>query len=254
MDMDRGKLIAVCIGVAIGSVLAAMHLYGTLRRPRLGSQPWLARRDWRERRIVSQGGVKDFYFVLGTGVFGFAAVFLLACLVPGMRCSEADPDSGILPFLLGSVSCGAIAASILYLWLRQKKFGNSICLLETLPGVIGGWFKATIEVTLPLKPPPAVTVTLVNSMKAGRAAVRIWETSRRVWLEPIPGPRENRYRIPVRLHIPDEHKEYATWSWLSGGGWCLSVRAELPGIDFFATFLVPIYKTDKAPPEEQLPE
>ncbi len=247
------NLLVASIGLGIGLCIAAVHLYAALGPSRQGPRPWLAPREWRERRIVCQGGVRDFYFALGVGVFGCIAVFPLILIALGLPVSAAEPDPGTGPYLLMSAILVLGLLYILYAWRRQRKFGLSYCTLETLPGVIGGWFKATVEVTLPVTPPPPVTVTLINSRVLGKVRERVWETSSRVLPAPIPHSRGDRYQIPVRIRIPDG-ESYVPWNRATGQGWMLQVTANLPGLDLFSAFPVPIFKTDEAPPEEQRPE
>ena len=64
----------------------------------------------------------------------------------------------------------------------------------------------------------------------------------------------DRYLVSVRFQIPARKDYYAKRDWLSGGGWMLHIKAELPGVDLHAAFYVPIFETDEAPPEEQIPE
>ncbi len=213
-------------------------------------RPWLARRDWRERRITCQGGPRGLYFALAVGGFGFPSAFLAAIGIS--RILERDLDG--IAYLSGAAVCSVVLVCIEYLWHRRRKFGDSICHLETLPGVIGGWFKATIEANLPVENAPSVTVRLVNFKMMGWRAVTTWETGQHAAAIRATHVHGDSYRIPVRFRIPDADKNYATWNWFTGGGWVLQVRAELPGIDFFAAFPVPIFKTAEAPPEEQRPE
>lgn len=198
------------------------------RSSRAQRKPWLARKPWRERRIVNYGGPRGLYFALALVAFGIPAIFLGVVGVGQMV--EGDPD-GVFN-LGGAALCAGILAFITYLWLRRRRFGTSVCHLETLPGVIGGWFKASIEFTLPVEAPGPVLVSLINSKMVGRRPVTCWETSQRVSTTRFTRVGANRYLVPVRFRIPAAAADYATWNWLTGGGWFLSVKAELPGMDF----------------------
>lgn len=205
-------------------------------------KPWLARREWRERRIVSYGGPRGFYFALALVGFGLPAVFLAA--VGAARMVDGDPEG--MGALLGGGVCGIIFAFITYLWVRRIRFGDSVCHLGTLPGVIGGWFKASVEARLPGELAPPVQVTLRNVQMLGRVVVRRWEKTYRVSPARLTRLQGHRYLVPARFQIPPGGGNYATWSRWSGGGWFLVVAAELPGMDFFAGFPVPIFETAEA--------
>ncbi len=67
---------------------------------------------------------------------------------------------------VGGLFFGAFSAYLLvsftYMWLASRKVVTSVCHLETLPGVIGGWFKASVEVTLPVETRSDVWVRVRN--------------------------------------------------------------------------------------------
>ena len=213
-------------------------------------KPWLARREWRERRIICYGGPRECYFALAVAGFGLPAFFLGWVGVGKMR--EGDPDG--LPLVLGAGLVGGIFAVIALMWIRRRRFGDSVCHLETLPGVIGGWFKASAEARLPGEVAPPVQVTLRNVQMLGRVPVTRWEKTYRVSPARLTHLQGHRYLVPVRFKIPPDGGNFATWSWWWGGGWVLGVAGELPGMDFSAFFSVPIFETAEAPPEEQRPE
>jgi len=215
-------------------------------------KPWLASKEWRERRIVSYGGVRGFYFALALAVIG--PMTILGVVGGIWYIVEGNPEGW--GFLLVGAMVAGVLAYVTYSWLAWRKFGKCVCHLETLPGVIGGWFKASVEVKLPVGTRPAVLVTLVNNIQ-GYGGTTIWEISERVFTAQLPRIQGERYLVPVRFHIPARKDYYVplTWNPLKlSGGWVLKIRAELPGMNLGAGFLVPIFETDEAPPEEQTPE
>ncbi len=210
-------------------------------------------KEWRERRIVSQG-VRGFYFALALAVIGPMAI--LAVKVGIWHIVEGNPEGW--GFLLAGAMVAGVLAYVTYQRLAWRKFGKSVCHLETLPGVIGGWFKASVEVKLPVETRPAVLVRLVNIIH-GDGGTTVWEISERVFHAQFTRIQGDRYLVPVRFHIPARKDYYVQPSWNPNplkvsGGWVLKIRAELPGMNLGAGFLVPIFETAEAPPEEQTPE
>lgn len=217
-------------------------------------KPWLVSKEWRERRIVSQG-VRGSYFALALAVIGPMAI--LAVTVGIWHIVEGNPEGW--GALLAGATVAGVLAYVTYQWLAWRKFGKSVCHLETLPGVIGGWFKASVEVKLPVETRPAVLVTLGNVLDFGSPTV--WEISEHVFHAQLTRIQGDRYLVPVRFHIPARKDYYVKPTWNPNpftlklsGVWVLKIRAELPGMNLGAGFLVPIFETDEAPPEEQTPE
>jgi len=208
-------------------------------------KPWLP--VWSSRRIESSREVRGLYVALAFAVMGPIAV--LGVTVGLWNVVEGNlAGSGAL-LIIGAMFAGGLAI-VTYWWLRARKFGKTVCDLETLPGVIGGWFKASVAVRLPVETPPTVLVRLENFRQLPRARITVWEISERVSPAQLTRIQSDRYLVPVRFRIPDRQDYY----WKGEGGWLLKITAELPGIDLDASFWVPIFETDEAPPEEQTPE
>ena len=128
-------------------------------------KPWLARKEWRERRVISHG-VRGCVFAIAILFFGLISFGALAGVAANM---VENPGEALRALVVLAVFVGALAGTTWW-WLNWKKFGKSVCHLETLPGVIGGWFKASVEVKLPTNILPAVKVKLENFKIVGRRA------------------------------------------------------------------------------------
>jgi hypothetical protein len=148
-----------------------------------------------------------------------------------------EPEGAAIGLFVGA-SFGGLLAVVTYWWRNWRKFGKSVCHLETLPGVIGGWFKASVEVKLPADVTPAVKVKLENfTVEWWRPKVRQikWEASESVLPDRFTRIQGDRYKVPVRFQIPARKDYCATWQ--------LKVRAEFPGVNLRADFIVPIFET-----------
>jgi len=218
---------------------------------RSGAQrkPWLASKEWRERRIVVTHGMRDVFFTLAVAFIGPMAIGAVTWGILGIVAGHPRGWGGIF---LGAM-LSAFLAGFRYSWRAWRKFSKSVCHLETLPGVIGGWFKASVEVKLPVETRPTVLVRLENHKGAGT----VWEISERVLPAQFTRIQGDRYLVPVRFHIPARKDYYAKTPWnplRRCESWRLTITAELPGPDLNPVFQVPIFETDEAPPEEQTPE
>jgi hypothetical protein len=216
-------------------------------------KPWLVG-AWRERRIVAGQGVRGVFAALALAVTGPMPIIGVAV---GIRAMVDGHLSG-LKFIFAGAMFAIFPAFVTYLWLKERKSVNSVLHLETLPGVIGGWFKASVEVNLPVETLPTVLVKLKNMFAEGRKGKDsgfIWEISQRVFPAQLTRIQGDRYLIPVRFYIPARKDYYTdTGAGTGYGYWHLKITAELPGVNLDVTFNVPIFETDEAPPEEQTPE
>ena len=209
-------------------------------------KPWLVG-EWRERRIVTSQGLRGVFVALALAVMGPLAIIGVAVGIRGLL--EGHPEQlEALP--LGAIFA-IVPAFVTYVWLKGRKSVNSVLHLETLPGVIGGWFKASVEVKLPVETLPTVLVKLENRTTQSI----VWEISQRVFPAQLTRIQGDRYLVPVRFHIPARKDYYTdTVAGTGAGYWHLKITAELPGVNLDVTFNVPIFETDEALPEEQTPE
>jgi len=197
-------------------------------------KPWLARKAWRKRRIVSHGA-RGCFFALAIPFFGLMALYGFGGALYSVFKKNAE---GAAIGLFGGAIFGGFLAVVTYCWLNWRKFGKSVCHLETLPGVIGGWFKASVEVKLPADVTPAVKVKLENfTIRRMPPTLRRtkWETSENVLPVRFTRIKGDRYVVPVRFQIPARKDYYANW--------LLQVKAEFAGVNLRANFIVPIFET-----------
>ena len=206
-------------------------------------KPWLARKHWRERRIVSHG-VRGCFFALAIPFFGLPALLSFTAALYHLFQNHRI----VWGALFTGTLFGSALAGVIYHWLHWRKFGKSICYLETLPGVIGGWFKAVVEVNMSGHLPPSALLSLENfKFEGGQPLFKLtaWETSERVLPSRFRHIKGNRYQIQVRFQIPPRKDYYANWG--------LTLKAEIPGVNISAYFDVPIFETDEASFVEKTP-
>lgn len=219
-------------------------------RAQLAAHPWLKLIEWRKREIVFRGPVGYGALILAYLFFGVPAVVMLWIAIAGP--GVVNEGMRIQGLLWGSLLAFMVGA-LTYWRLRQMRYGNSVCRLITLPGVVGGWFKADVECNLPADSGSTVVVRLKNCVPAGKRMVEVWRMEQRLAVPVTPGTRST---IPVRLRIPCDPAQRpmmvgeSFWS-ATGSAWTLEIEKQVPGIDFLASFLVPIYDTPDAPASEQ---
>ena len=126
----------------------------------------------------------------------------------------------------------------MYVWLRSKKFGHSICYIETLPGEIGGFFKAKVEIYFPNVHPEDVNMILklVSYNDPDKRYPDIWEKEKIIRQEELEYGSKNKYLVPIHIDIPIDVplKEYKNT-------WLLVLKINSPGIDYASNFHIPIF-------------
>jgi hypothetical protein len=202
------------------------------------SKPWLARKEWAERRIYRIDGLRGYTIVLlivSLGLPALAAVFL-----------ATDVDTRVM----GGV-CALGTGIAIARWFLDRRFGTPVCMLETLPGVIGGKFKATVEARLP-RISDAVTVTL-SHVVYDDGYTTIWKTSYEVPGSTLAHDVDGRVSIPVCVAIPTRpgmpHVPITRSYWMDYGEWHLTLSATMPLKNFSVTFPVPVFATGDTTPQ-----
>lgn len=214
--------------------------------------PWLKRQEWRERTILHGNPVGNVVLLFAFFVFGsIALLFLWLAITPSAK--AADRIDGVL---WGSLMIFILVA-LTYWRLRYRRYGDSVCRLITLPGIVGGWFKADVECTLPDDSTEPIIVRLKNFGNSGSKHPKVvWQMEKGI---ASPVSHGSRTTVRVRLRIPrhptqrpnsaSDNKFFATVP-----SWILEVEKKAAGVDYFARFHVPIYDTPLAPSSEQQAE
>jgi EamA domain-containing membrane protein RarD len=149
----------------------------------------------------------------------------------------------------------AAAGIFAYLFLKEKKYGTSICHLRTLPAFVGGAFEAEIEIDfpqietgLPELPEGPVEAELQNIEGHSRSVTIHWRKKIAIPAEQVIRPGDGTLRITVAFEIPieerDKMKKRTIWT---GAAWKLGVRAAFPGVDYASWFVVPVYFPEDFP-------
>jgi hypothetical protein len=192
---------------------------------------------------------------------GWLTIFI-ACLVVFVIASGAFV-TWLLGFAAGEPALGSIGAGLLLAggsWVllrRVRSHGTRwsvvkfSCRLETLPGVIGGWFKAQVDAELPAAPESAsVRLAFLEGGDVEGAPTGIWSVVYELGSSDLIAIGDGRFRIPVRFQIPSRLADFT-----DDPRWVLTTRVKLSGqTSYSGSFVVPIYRTQQAPASEQQPE
>ncbi|QDV75994.1 DUF3592 domain-containing protein [Botrimarina mediterranea] len=232
-------------GVGFGIIAAALYGMRKARRDDVISadspdKPWLLRDEWREG--VQREGNKEFYGVAFFAVLWnsialpFAAIFLMS--------DDKKPWwLYLIVAIFPAVGVGFIGWLVKH-WLRRRKYGASTLRLATMPGVVGGKLAGVILAPEAVRAADAVRVSLTCTrvVRRGKNSTTevLWQDERDI-AKFLDAGEPGSFGVPITFTIPshaqptDDDKRVA---------WTLKAMAELPGIDYAASFEVPVFRTE----------
>jgi hypothetical protein len=219
---------------------------------RTAGKPWLRNERWAASVVPHENNPGWPILILAYLFFGGLSLLLMAGGLGLIDNSATDWEMTAIGGLLLWVPGG------LTIWkIRHLRFGKSVCRLITLPGVIGGWFKADILCRLP--PGTAPLVVRLENREPGKFGPNVlWRLEQHVHAPPSPLPGSGQLLVAVRLHVPRDPLQVPDplepSLWTRSTYWVLEIEKNCPGVNFFATFRVPIYDIPDTPEAEQRAE
>jgi hypothetical protein len=204
-------------------------------------RPWLFVKEWEQGRIqdapAKQGAV-----VLGV----FAAVWNVvvigvAWLVPGREDLRSSTGDLVFLAIFGLAGLGLVAGTV-YMAMAARKFSPAVFEMSGVPGVLGGWLRGTIRIPKEVPEGTEARVRLACQRKSSGSSRMDYD----VWEEEASARTSSgmpvAFRIPFNLpasDVPDMPSEGTMRV-----NWLLSVKASLPGVDYDAVFIVPVFATE----------
>ena len=244
-------------GIGFGLLIGGLIAYGKGRANSAlavanPDAPWMWKADWAAGRIVSSSKASML------GLLSFAAFWNIVSaplwfVLPGEIIDKGNRFAllGLLFPVVGLLLVwGAIVAI-----LRWYKFGQSVFQMAAVPGVIGGQLAGVIRTSAKVRPEDGFQLTLacIRRITTGSGKQRstseeaVWEAEQIVAHELLDDMAEQS-AIPVVFPIPYEclptDETVADRQTL----WRLKAAAKVPGIDYSATFEVPVFKTADSDP------
>jgi hypothetical protein len=240
-------------GVGFGGLAAAAAgrrrlAETTALKARNPTAPWLWRPDWAAGRVDDSSRATMWL------AWVFAALWNLISLpsaVLALRTAAWKEKPAVLLILLFP----AVGIGIL-LWairatLRYRRFGVSRLELGTRPGVIGHTLAGTVRATTSLRPADGFQVALrcirrVTTGARNRSTTEsiLWQEERRAVGQVVRDAAGMGTMIPVAFAIPPDARACDEGDSDDRILWRLEVSGSMPGIDYAATFEVPVFRTE----------
>ncbi len=219
-------------------------------------QPWHQHQDWAVGRIESTSQVGPALALIAFALIWnsfVGAVIYVVLFEPST--ADRPPDQVLYPVLgLFALVGVGLAAGGLGMFARWKRFGKSILELKTRPGEIGGRLAGRVLARMRPAPSTEIDVALKCIERKTRRCQKRSETQETVlWQEThhLRGEQtdlapQGSVSIPVEFVIPPECQPTTALGSEDGIYWRLDVHAKMPGPDYSAQFVVPVFVTEKS--------
>ncbi len=217
--------------------------------------PWLGREDWAAGWVESTTGGRG----LVVAIWAFTLIWNVMswwALIEAIR-GNAGGDTWVAP-LFPAAGLGLLALAV-HVTRHQQRWGRSRLRLLTSPGVLGGPLRCVLHASPALAGAETLQVALhCIGAKPGRGAIRpiqhLWHHEER-----IPRARfelGDLTRVPLAFRLPYDLPEAHPRRQGEDAIWTLRAHATLPGVDYDATFELPVFRTAESSPSEEgsLPE
>lgn len=215
----------------------------------------LAKAQWATQRFMSRpdwvsGELRDERSKHGSGVFIAAGLF--GCLFLGMLTLALVYGDfwWFMTVVVGLMAAAAVGGSV-HTVLHNRKFGESVLVLEQTPLRLGGQLRAELRSgvasTMQSHSPFKITLACVHrweeTERTGKDTRRVMR-SERLWEQQVEGDAvselSTHHRVPIVIDLPSDQPESSLGSSREGNFWELSVHLPLPGLDYRAEFVVPV--------------
>jgi len=209
-------------------------------------EPWLGHKDWASRRLKDGAGreaLRAWGFGLAFGIPAAAVGVLIAWVVANednYRILLAAP----IPLAGIYMVTRAVQATLRYL-----RYGSSAFELEALPGVVGHGLSGTLRTRARAQGNEPFRATLsclrlINSGNTQASSERLlWRQELRVVGRSERDGAGGRTIVPLAFTIPGHVEPTDAGNAFNDIVWRLAVTLEMPGVDYRASFEVPVFRT-----------
>jgi hypothetical protein len=248
-DLRRGllglKLLAAILfgGVGFGLIFAA--LYGSKTSKKLDAvklahpdKPWMWRADWAAGLVRSSDRLATWFFTLFALAWNGMTWPIALVVLSGAQEGKGPPKVLVAIFPLIGVGVALVA---IYLWLRRLRWGVSEFEMAAVPGVLGGPLAGVIRAPRGINAEHGFVLKLacLRTVQRGDSSETdtVWDNEQRLDRNRLLNE-GGRTLIPVKFLVPYDEPpsdDDVTWQ--------LSATAEAIGVDYYAQFDVPVFRT-----------
>ena len=245
--MFEGMFFLVFGGVGLGLLCGSYYAWrSTKKESKLADaaprEPWLWREDWKSGTITSSNKAGMIAISL------FALFWNLISMPVSILFFLSEQKKGewwVVPLISIFPLVGiAMIVWAIYKFLHWYRYGESTLRLASVPGVVGGQLAGVILAPSMVKPSKGFKVTLscLKTYESGDSerVECLWQDQRRITktlIDHEPG----RIGVPIVFTIPSEAEPTNEEADIE---WQVEVEAKVEGIDYQATFTIPVFRTE----------
>jgi hypothetical protein len=242
-------------GVGFG-LLAALY-FGKKKQEKEDEQksrhpdrPWMWREDWAQGQI-RHSSKREMLLALGAALF-VLLVSLPATMNLHKEVIEKDNKVALIGYLFPLIGLGALVWAI-RATIRWRRFGTSVVQMSVVPGLVGGPVVGTLQTGLLALPEEGFLLTLRCIHRQSRGSGKSRSVSEKIlWQEEhqakkgelFPGPTGTALRFA--FEIPYDCRETDEKDSNNRVFWNLQAQAKVPGVDYEATFDLPVFRTEQS--------
>jgi len=237
-------------GLLVGSVVAgrkaAAEKQLTAAHP---EEPWLWKEEWATGRIKSSSKTMMRVALVFAVFWNLVSAPMLFFLPREIL--DKENYLALLGLLFPLVGAGLIAWAA-WAVMRWRKYGESVFEMATTPGVLGGSLAGVVRANKPLDPREGFRLVLscIEKRTTGSGKSRsttkttLWQDERVIG-RALSAPGQPA-AVPVAFALPYDQPPSTTESGRREVTWRLEVSAAVPGIDYSASFDVPVFQTEES--------
>ncbi len=213
-------------------------------------KPWLHKPEWSIGKIKSSNKKSTYLTLLFALVWNLISWPITILFVPEIL--KEKNYALLFVFLFPLIGIGLIIWTVVS-FIRLIKYGESVFIMKSIPGVAGGALKGIIVTKVNVKSENGFKVELncINRHYSGTGKNR--STAERIlWQDEYLIKHEvfeddpTQSAIPVLFKIPFDAKETNEENPRDAIIWKLKISADVPGIDYKAIFEIPVFRTEES--------
>jgi len=226
-------------------------------------EPWTLREAWRQNEMTHRSRPAPALLVLGL-VFSVLGTAGSAYVINDAILAADAPEWAALLVLLFPVGGVVMLAAAYRKWQKGRRFGTSTLRLDDVPGRLDDRMTARVQANLPANALPEHGIRVEcscyrrtvryersggkNNSKKKKVTMRLlWRDEHH--MQPMSVSSEG-VEIPVSFELPEDYPtstpirrsdQYLARTRKGDIRWMIEVHAELPGLDYDASFEIPVF-------------
>jgi hypothetical protein len=202
--------------------------------------PWLWRADWAQGRITDSSRTEMWTAWAFTAFWNL--VSFPGAVLGGWHAVQAGNRLAWLAFLFPAVGVGLLAWAV-RATLRYRRYGTSRLDLSTLPGAVGHVLEGTVRTPSDIRPAGGFQVSLSCIRRETTGTGKSRSTTERVLWQEERRSMGGAGGLPVAFAIPHDASPCDASDPDNRVLWRLRVTGDVPGVDYAASFEVPVFRT-----------